>query len=108
MEQTQSKFEFPILAQVLAGFAISALVLIGIAGSIYKLVAPDGWVVQAFGSSAGLGAALLAALLGAAAMVWALPGFMPSQRARVADVVVYGFTAAGVLYLGQLLLIGGV
>jgi len=106
MEQANTKFEIPILAQVFAGFAISAMVLVGIAGSIYKLVAPEGWVVQAFGSSIGLGAALLAALVGAAAMVWALPGFMPSQRARIADVVVYGFAAAGVLYLGQLLAIG--
>ena len=108
MEQANTKFEIPILAQVLAGFAISALVLVGIAGSIYRLVAPEGWVVQAFGSSFGLGAALLAALLGAAALVWALPGFMPSQRARIADAVVYGFAAAGVLYLGQLLVSGGV
>lgn len=108
MEQANTKFEIPILAQVLAGFAISALVLIGIAGSIYKLVAPEGWVVQAFGTSFGLGAALLAALLGAAAMVWALPGFMPSQRARIADVLVYGFAVAGLLYVGQLLVVGSV
>jgi hypothetical protein len=107
MEQANTKFEIPILAQVLLGFAISALVLVGIAGSIYKLVAPQGWVVQAFGHGFGFGAALLAVLLGAAAVVWALPGYMPAQRARVADAVVYGFAAAGVLYLGQLLVIGG-
>jgi hypothetical protein len=106
MEQANTKFEIPILAQVMIGFAISVLVLVGIAGSIYKLVAPQGWVVQAFGQSFSLGAALLAALLGAAALVWALPGFAPGNRARVADAVVYGFAAAGVLYLGQLLVIG--
>lgn len=106
MDHVKSKFEFPLFAQTLFGFAISALVLIGISGSIYKLVAPEGWVVLAFGHSFGLGAALLAALLGAAALVWALPGWMPSQRARVADVVVYGFAAAGLLYLGKLLLGG--
>jgi hypothetical protein len=106
MDQANTKFEFPILAQVLFGFAISVLVLVGIAGSIYKLVAPEGWVVRAFGQSFSLGASLLAALLGAAALVWALPGFAPGNRARVADAVVYGFAAAGVLYLGQLLVIG--
>jgi hypothetical protein len=63
--------------------------------------------VQAFGHSMGLGAALMAALLGAAAVVWALPGWMPSQRARIADAVVYGFAAAGLIYLGQLLVYGG-
>ncbi len=102
MEQAKSKFDVPILAQVALGFALSALVLIGISGSIYKLVAPQGWVVQAFGHSFGLGAALLAALLGAAAVVWALPGWMPVQRARLADGVVYGFAAAGLIYLGQM------
>jgi len=107
MEQTKTKFEIPVLAQALAGFAISACVLVGIGGSIYKLIAPEGWFVQAFGHSFGLGAALLAALLGAAAVVWALPGWLPSQRARIADVVVYGFASAGILYLGQLLVSGG-
>jgi hypothetical protein len=106
MEQARSKIDFPVLAQAAAGFAISACVLIGI-GSIYKLIAPQGWFVQAFGHSMGLGAALVAALLGAAAVVWALPAWMPSQRARIADAVVYGFAAAGLLYLGQLLVYGG-
>ena len=103
MEQAKGKIEVPILAQVLVGFAISVLVLIGISGSIYRLVAPQGWVVQAFGHSFGLGAALLAAVLGAAAVVWAVPGWMPAQRARIADAVVYGFAAAGLLYLAQMM-----
>jgi hypothetical protein len=106
MDHAKAKFEVPLFAQTLYGFAVSALVLIGISGSIYKLVSPEGWVVQAFGHSFGLGAALLAALLGAAAVVWALPGWVPSQRARVADAVVYGFAAAGLLYLARLLVIG--
>lgn len=107
MDHVKTKFEVPLLAQTLYGFAISALVLVGISGSIYKMVAPEGWVVQAFGHSFGLGASLLAAVLGAAALVWALPGWMPGQRARIADVVVYGFAAAGLLYLGKLLVSGG-
>ena len=102
MEQANQKYEFPILAQVLCGFAISVLVLVGISGSIYRLVAPQGWFVQAFGHSFGLGAALMAAILGAAAVVWAIPGWMPLQRSRVSDAVVYGFAAAGLIYLGQL------
>jgi hypothetical protein len=103
VEQAKTKFELPVLAQVATGFAISALVLIGIGGSIYRLISPQGWFVQAFGHSFGLGAALLAAMLGAAAVAWALPGWMPAQRARIADAVVYGFAAAGLIYLGQML-----
>ena len=107
MDHAKQKFELPIVAQVAAGFAISALVLVGISGSIYKLIAPQGWFVQAFGHSFGLGASLTAAILGAAALVWALPGWMPTQRTRVADAVVYGFAAAGLLFLGQMLVQGG-
>ena len=106
MDHAKAKVEVPLLAQTLFDFAISALVLVGISGSIYKLVAPEGWVVQAFGHSFGLGAALIAALAGAGALVWALPGWMPSQRTRIADAVVYGFAAAGALYLGMLLVSG--
>ena len=102
MEHAKQKAELPIVAQVAGGLAISALVLVGISGSIYRLVAPQGWFVQAFGHSFGLGAALVAAILGAAAVVWAVPGWVPSQRGRVSDAVVYGFAAAGLLYLGQL------
>ena len=103
MDHAKPKLEIPVLAQVVGGFAISALVLVGISGSIYRLIAPQGWFVQAFGHSFGLGAALVAALVGAAALVWALPGWWPVQRARLADAVVYGFAAAGVIYLGQML-----
>jgi hypothetical protein len=106
MEQAKAKLELPVAAQVAAGFAITLLVLVGIAGSIYRLVAPEGWVVMAFGHSFGLGAALLAALLGAAALVWALPGWIPAQRARIADAVVYGFAAAGLIFLGRMLVTG--
>jgi hypothetical protein len=101
MEHAKHKFEFPMLAQVLAGFAISALVLVGISGSILRLISPQGWFVQAFGHSLGMGAALVAAVLGAAALVWALPGWLPAQRTRISDAVVYGFAAAGLIYLGQ-------
>src|SRR3989337_58830 len=107
MEYAKGKLEIPVVAQVAAGFAISPLVLVGISGSIYKLIAPQGWVVQAFGHSFGLGAALVAAVLGAAAGGWALPGWMPVQRVRIAGWVVYGFAAAGSLYLAQLLAVGG-
>ena len=106
MEQAKSKIELPVFAQVAGGFAISALVLIGISGSIYRMIAPQGWVVQAFGHSVGLGAALLSAVIGAGAVVWALPGWVPMQRARIADAVVYGFAAAGLIYLGQMLAAG--
>ncbi|HEX5092828.1 MAG TPA: hypothetical protein VFV84_09105 [Burkholderiales bacterium] len=104
MEHAKQKFEFPILAQVAGGFALSVLVLVGISGSIYRLVAPQGWFVQAFGHSMGLGAALVAAVLGAAALVSVVPGWVaPAHRARISDATVYGFASAGLIYLAQYL-----
>ena len=104
MEHAKPKLEIPILAQVAVGFVLSVLVLVGISGSIYRLVAPQGWFVQAFGHSIGLGAALVAAVLGAGALVSVAPGWVsPAHRTRISDVTVYGFAAAGLLYLGQYL-----
>jgi hypothetical protein len=107
MDHSKRRVDNAILLQLLAGFVVSACVLTGISGTIYKLIEPEGWFVLAFGRSLGLSAALLAALLGAAAVVWALPGWKPTQRARIADAVVYGFAAAGLLYLGKRLAYGG-
>jgi len=104
MEHAKQKLEIPILAQVAVGFVLSVLVLVGISGSIYRLVAPQGWFVQAFGHSIGLGAALVAAVMGAGALVSVAPGWVaPAHRTRISDVAVYGFAAAGLLYLGQYL-----
>ncbi len=104
MEHAKQKLEIPILAQVAVGFVLSVLVLVGISGSIYRLVAPQGWFVQAFGHSIGLGAALVAAVMGAGALVSVAPGWVaPAHRTRISDVAVYGFAAAGFLYLGQYL-----
>jgi hypothetical protein len=104
MEHARQKLEYPILVQVAAGFALSVLVLVGISGSIYRLVAPQGWFVQAFGHSTSLGAALVAAVLGAGALVSVVPGWVaPAHRARISDITVYGFASAGLIYLGQYL-----
>lgn len=108
MDQTKPGVENAVLAQLLTGCVTCACVLTGISGTIYKLIEPEGWFVQSFGRSLGLSAALLAAVLGAAAVVWALPGWMPAQRVRIADAVVYGFAAAGLLYLGKSLVYGGI
>ena len=49
----------------LVGFAVAVLVMLGIGGTVYKLVAPGGWLAQLFGRSiaGGLGAILAFLLL---------------------------------------------
>ena len=54
-----TKPEFLSLAQAAAGLAMVCLVLAGLMGTFYKLIAPEGWVAMAFGRSLTTGGAAL-------------------------------------------------
>ena len=97
------KQEFFALAQAFVGFLLVALVLMGIGGTIYKVIAPDGWVALAFGRSFSAGVATRGSLV----MIFGLAWFSrvwssPRHRNRFSDLLVYSFAAAGLLYLVQL------
>lgn len=97
------KQELYSIAQAAVGFGVLVLVLAGIAGTIYKVISPEGWVAQAFGRSLSAGAAALGSL----ALVGGLAWFSRSRgdvgrRTLVSDFLLYGFAAAGILYLAQL------
>ena len=97
------KQELYSIAQAAVGLGVLLLVLAGIGGTIYKVISPEGWLSQAFGRSLSAGAAALGSL----ALVGGLAWFSRSwgdvrQRTLVADFLVYGFAAAGILYLAQL------
>jgi cation transport ATPase len=86
-----------------AGLIVGVLVVTGIAGTVYKVIAPGGWVAQAFGHSAKAGFSLLLAialLLGFAVFsrTWT-----PSRRHRnfTANLVVALFALAGAVYLAH-------
>jgi hypothetical protein len=97
------KQEFSAIAQSTFGFAIVALVLMGIGGTIYKVISPDGWVAQAFGRSLSAGAAALGSLMLIAALAWFSRGWSsPRYRNRFSDLMVFAFASAGVLYLAQI------
>jgi hypothetical protein len=94
-------------AQVLVGLAVVALVLVGIGGTIYKVISPEGWISQAFGRSLSAGAAALGSLLLIAGLAWFSRGWSsPRLRNRHADLMVYTFAAAGMFYLAKLWLKG--
>jgi len=83
------------------------LVLVGIGGTIYKVISPDGWVASAFGRSLSAGAASLGSLIMIAGLAWFSRGWnSPQYRNRFSDLLVLSFAAAGLLYLGQLMLQG--
>ena len=75
------------------------LVLTGIAGTIYKLVAPDGWIIAAFGRSLSAGLVAVCAFAAVVAFAWLSGGAAMRQRNRYADIFVYTFGAAGFAFL---------
>jgi hypothetical protein len=103
MSEVRVKQEAFALAHSFAGFAVLALVLLGIGGTIYKVISPDGWVAQAFGRSISAGTAALGSLVMILAFAWFSRGWSsPRRRTQLSDVIVYGFAAAGLAYIAQL------
>ncbi len=107
VNEARIKQEVFAAVQMLIGFFILALVLMGIGGTIYKVIAPDGWIAQAFGRSVSAGVVALGSLIMIAGLAWFSRGWnSPLQRNRYPELFVYGFATAGLLYAAQLLLMG--
>ncbi len=107
MTELRIKQEVFSAAQAFVGFLIVGLVMVGIGGTIYKVISPEGWVAQAFGRSLSAGAAALGSLLMIVGLAWFSRGWnSPQRRNQFSDVLVIGFAMAGLLYLGQLLISG--
>jgi hypothetical protein len=97
------KPEIHTAAQVLVGLGIVLLVTLGIGGTIYKVISPDGWIAAAFGRSLSAGAAALGSLMLVAGLAWFSRGWTsPRTRNRFSDLLVYTFATAGIVYLAQL------
>ncbi|MGA8051060.1 MAG: hypothetical protein WCA09_12875 [Burkholderiales bacterium] len=89
-----------LLLRTLGGFWLLALVVLGVCGSIFKIAAPDGWIARALGSDASVGAAAMASVLFIGVMGWfARDWASPAEENRIADLVLYSFAAAGLLFM---------
>ena len=95
------KEEFTGFGQAALGITLLGLVLVGIGGTIYKVISPDGWVTQAFGRSLSAGVAALGSLLMIAGLAW-FSRSSPRSYNRFPELLVYTFAAAGLLYLAQI------
>lgn len=103
MSEIRLKQEIYSLAHAGIGFVVVTLVLFGIGGTIYKVIAPDGWIAQLFGRSLSAGVATVGSLAVIFALAWFSRGWSsPSGRNRVSEVLVWGAAAAGLLYVAQL------
>jgi hypothetical protein len=97
------KSEVISVSQVVIGFTVVVLVMLGIGGTIYKVISPDGWVAQWFGRGVSAGTAALGSLVVIAALAWFSRGWTsPRTRNRFTELFVYTFAAAGLVYLAQL------
>jgi hypothetical protein len=98
----KSRHETPVFIQILGGFVLLALVMLGAAGTVYKVVAPDGWVAQVFGKGLSAGSAALTALFAIGALAWfSREWASPKQKNRMADLTFYAMAGAGLVYLAQ-------
>jgi len=94
--------------QAIAGLAVVALVMLGVGGTVYNLVAPGGWLSQVFGRSLAGGLAAILALLVIGLCVKLTHNLISvGNRNRYSEAFVYGFAAAGAIYALQYFIKGG-
>ena len=102
MYRFNAREESHALVQALIAFVMVMLIMIGIAGTVYRLIAPDGWIAQAFnrGALSGLVALSVIAILGG--MVWVKGSkSIFAKRNKLSEVVVTAFAGLGALFLLQ-------
>ena len=98
-----------VFFQALAGFAIAALVAVGIGCTVYHLVAPGGWLAQLFARSLAGGLAALLAFMIVGLCAWLTRAWISvADRDAYAELFVYAFAGAGLLYAIEMLTRGGV
>jgi protein-S-isoprenylcysteine O-methyltransferase Ste14 len=85
--------------QAIAGFAVAMLVMLGVGGTVYRMLAPGGWFAHLFGRSLAGGLAAVLALLIIGLCAWLARTWISiGARNRHADLFVYGFAVAGAFY----------
>ena len=89
--------------QFTGGFLLLVLIMLGVGGTIYKLMAPEGWLAQLLGGSLNYLSAIALALVGVGCFAWfAQDHIAQTRRNKVGDWWVYIFAAAGLIYAGQI------
>lgn len=107
MEQINLKRDLSAFLQIFGGLAVLSLMLLGVGGTIYKTLAPDGWLTRLLSDGLPDSFAATSALLVMCVFAWLTREWRtPRTRSWVIDLVVYAFAGAGLLYATQLLVDG--
>ena len=102
MEHARSKHlsDTRLFFHAIAAAAVAGLVMLGIGGTIYNLVAPGKWLAQIFDRSPASGIAAILALFIVGLCAWLTRNLLPAgDRTRYAECFAYGFALAGALYM---------
>jgi hypothetical protein len=93
--------------QFTGGFMLLVLIMLGVGGTIYKLIAPEGWLAQLLGGSFSYLTAIALTLVGVGMFAWfAQDQIAQTRRDRIGDWWVYLFAVVGLAYAWQFFLRG--
>jgi hypothetical protein len=86
--------------QAVVSFAVAGLVMLGVGGTVYKLVM--GPVAGIFGRSVAGGLAVLFALMMIGISIWLTRAWISARaRKQYSEIFVYSFAATGLVYAVQ-------
>ena len=92
----------------LAAFLVAVLVMLGVGGTAFYLLAPGGWLAQLFDRNLAGGVAAVFAFIMIGLSAWLVSGALSVTGGhRFTDVVVYLFAGAGLLYVVAMFSGGG-
>jgi hypothetical protein len=99
----QHKHDSGSFFQTLWGFCLVVMVVLGIGGTIYKLLSPSGWIAGLLGRGFSGGVAAVGLMIVFGVIGWVARNWTTTrEQAATATFVVYVFAAAGLLYSFQL------
>lgn len=104
MEYINFKRDLSAFFQMLSGVAVLPLMLLGVGGTIYKALTPNGWLSVLLRNGLPDSFAAASALLVMCAFAWLTREWRtPRTRSWVIDSLVYVFAVAGLVYAAQLI-----
>ena len=99
----QHRHDTGTFLQTVWAFGLVVMVVFGIAGTIYKLLAPSGWIASLMGRGFSGGVAAIGLMIVFGVVGWVARNWTTNrEQAATATFVVYVFAAAGVIYSFQL------